>query len=90
MAFTRTNRLLAEAETSPNYQKLLDLGDADCIGDILIAGTEASMEQRLRSFSEAGVTDLSARVVPIGDTPAELAASRQRTREFLASLVPDR
>jgi F420-dependent oxidoreductase-like protein len=88
VAFARTNRLLAEAETSPNYQKLLDLGDADCIGDILIAGSEASMEKRLRSFAEAGVTDLSARVVPIGDTPDELAASQQRTRAFLASLAP--
>jgi F420-dependent oxidoreductase-like protein len=88
VAYARTNRLLAEAETSPNYQKLLDIGDAACIGDILAAGSEASLERRLRSFAAAGVTDISARVVPIGEGPDELRASLQRTREFLASLAP--
>jgi F420-dependent oxidoreductase-like protein len=87
-AFDRTNRLLAEAETSPNYKKLLDLGDARSLGDILVAGSEKSVEERLRSFGAAGVTDFSARVVPIGGDPDELAASLQRTREFLASLAP--
>ncbi len=30
----RANRILAEAETSPNYQKLLDRGDARDVGDL--------------------------------------------------------
>jgi F420-dependent oxidoreductase-like protein len=85
-AVERANRLLSEAEVSPNYQKLLDLGNATSVGDILAAGTEASVEKRLRAFADAGVTDLSIRVVPIGDNRDELIASRDRTRAYLTSL----
>ncbi len=86
-AIDRTNRILAEAETSPNYQRLLEEGDARAIGDILAAGSEATIEQRLRSFADAGVTDLSFRVVPIGAGRDELVASYRRTRDFVASLA---
>ena len=86
-AVERTNRILSEAEVSPNYQKLLDLGDAQNVGDILAAGSESAVEKRLRSFADAGVTDLSVRVVPIGQGRDELIASSQRTRELLASLA---
>src|SRR3954470_14928514 len=37
-AIERTNRVLSEAEVSPNYQRLLDHGDAREVGDILAAG----------------------------------------------------
>ena len=86
-AVARTNRILAEAEVSPNYQRLLDHGDARNVGDILAAGSEATIEKRLRSFADAGVTDLSVRVVPIGDDRDELLASLRRTRTHLASLA---
>ena len=86
-AVERTNRILSEAEVSPNYQKLLDLGDARNVGDLLAAGDEAAVERRLRSYADAGVTDLSVRVVPVGDGRDELIASSKRTRELLASLV---
>jgi F420-dependent oxidoreductase-like protein len=89
-AVARTNRILAEAEVSPNYQKLLDLGDARNVGDILAAGSESTVEKRLRSFADAGVTDVSVRIVPIGDTRDELIASRDRTRTYLRSLSGER
>ncbi|HKH07164.1 MAG TPA: TIGR03564 family F420-dependent LLM class oxidoreductase [Acidimicrobiales bacterium] len=85
-AVGRTNRILSEAETSPNYQRLLDRGDARTVGDLLAAGSEASIEKRLRAFADAGVTDVSVRVVPIGDGRDELLASSRRTRDYLASL----
>jgi F420-dependent oxidoreductase-like protein len=85
-AIARTNRILSEAEVSPNYQKLLDLGDAQEVGDILAAGSEAAIEKRLRAFADAGATDVSLRVVPIGQGREELLASSRRTRDFLASL----
>jgi F420-dependent oxidoreductase-like protein len=85
-AYARTNRILSEAEVSPNYQKLLDLGDAKNVGDLLAAGRESAVEKRLRSFADAGVTDLSIRIVPIGEGREQLLASRQRTRDYLASL----
>ena len=86
-AAERTNRILSEAEVSPNYQKLLDLGDAESVGDLLAAGDEAMVERRLRAYADAGVTDLSVRVVPIGEGRDELIASSKRTRDLLASLV---
>lgn len=85
-AIERTNRILSEAEISPNYQKLLDRGDARTVGDLLAAGTEAMIERRLRAFADAGVTDVSVRVVPVGHGREELIASSKRTREYLASL----
>jgi len=86
-AVERTNRILAEAEVSPNYQRLLDHGDARGVGDILAAGGESAIERRLRSFADAGVTDVSVRVVPIGEGRDELVASSKRTRAFVASLA---
>jgi F420-dependent oxidoreductase-like protein len=87
-AVERTNGILAEAEISPNYQKLLDHGDARNVGDILVAGSESTIEKRLRGFASAGLTDFSARVVPLGESRDELLESTQRTREFLASVAP--
>ena len=86
-AVERTNRILAEAEVSPNYQHLLDLGDARTVGDILAAGSESTIEKRLRAFADAGVTDISLRVVPIGEGRDELLASLRGTRDFVASLA---
>ena len=85
-AMARANRILAEAEISPNYQRLLDHGDAQQVGDLLAAGRESSIEKRLQAFADAGATDISVRVLPIGDNRDELVASYKRTREYLASL----
>ncbi|MFP3899210.1 MAG: TIGR03564 family F420-dependent LLM class oxidoreductase [Acidimicrobiia bacterium] len=85
-AVARTNRVLSEAEVSPNYQALLDRGDAREVGDLLAAGTESMIEKRLRAFADAGATDLSVRVVAIGADRDEKVASSRRTREYLASL----
>lgn len=85
-AVDRTNRVLSEAEVSPNYQKLLDRGDARAVGDLLAAGTEDMIERRLRSFAEAGATDVSVRVLSIGATREDKVESSLRTREYLASL----
>jgi F420-dependent oxidoreductase-like protein len=86
-AVARTNRILSEAEVSPNYQRLLDHGDARNVGDILAAGSETAIEKRLRAFADAGVTDLSVRVVPLGADRDALIASSRRTRDLLSSLA---
>src|SRR5262249_57688837 len=80
-------RVLSEAEVSPNYQRLLDQGDARDVGDILAAGSEAAIEKRLRAFADAGATDVSVRVVPLGDDRESLLASMRRTRELLGALA---
>jgi F420-dependent oxidoreductase-like protein len=85
----RANRILGEAEISPNYRRLLNQGDATDIGDLCAAGDEAAIGARLRRFADAGVTDLSVRLLPIGDGRDELVASKRRTREVLAGLAAD-
>ena len=85
-AVDRANRLLSEAAISPNYQRLLEHGDAREVGDILAAGSESSIEKRLRAFADSGTTDVSIRVVPIGADRDERIASSKRTRDYLASL----
>jgi hypothetical protein len=44
---------------------------------------------RLRRYRDAGVTDLAARVVPIGEDAATRSASLLRTQELLASVGPE-
>ncbi|WP_067678636.1 LLM class F420-dependent oxidoreductase [Nocardia miyunensis] len=83
----RANRILAEAEVSPNYQRLLDQGDSRNIGDMCIAGDEAAIAAGLRRYAEAGATDISVRLLPIGDTLDELRASKRRTREMIAEVA---
>ncbi|MGB3474806.1 MAG: LLM class F420-dependent oxidoreductase [Mycobacterium sp.] len=83
----RANRILAEAETSPNYQRLLDRGSARNVGDLCAAGDEESILKRFKQFADAGVTDLSVRLLPIGDNRDELIASKYRTREVIAELA---
>jgi F420-dependent oxidoreductase-like protein len=88
-AIERANRVLGHAEYSPNYQRLLEQGDASDVGDMAALGTETDIERRLRSYASAGATDFSARILPIGNGREEILASARRTREFLASLAPE-
>jgi F420-dependent oxidoreductase-like protein len=83
------NRVLGHAEFCPNYQRLLDEGDAEDVGDILAAGDESTIVERLRTFRDAGTTDLAARVLALGSDRAARIESRQRTLAFLASLGPE-
>ncbi|OBK47657.1 LLM class F420-dependent oxidoreductase [Mycobacterium sp. 1081908.1] len=85
----RANRILGEAEVSPNYQRLLDRGDARDVGDLCAAGDEHAILARMRRFADAGVTDLSVRLLPIGDNRDELVASKRRTRDMIASLATE-
>ena len=48
--------------------------------------TSPTVAARLRSYRDAGVTDLAARVVPLGDDPAARARIPTAHAEFLASL----
>lgn len=86
-ARTTASEVLGHAHFSPNYVRLLEHGDAQDVGDTMAAGSESTVADRLRRYRDAGVTDLAARVVPLGDEPAARHESRRRTTEFLASLV---
>ena len=83
------NQVLGQAEFSPNYQRLLKRGDAASMGDILAAGDESAVLDRLRAFRDAGATDLAVRVLPLGRDRAARIESRNRTLAFAASLCPE-
>ena len=88
-ARARANRVLGHAEFCPNYQQLLERGDATDVGDILAAGDESSVVGRLRAFRDAGVTDLAVRVLALGPDRSARLESRDRTQAFLSSLCPE-
>jgi len=88
-ARARANRILGEAEISPNYQRMLEYGDAKDVGDLCAAGDERAIAAHFRRFADAGVTDLSVRLLPIGNGRDELVASKHRTRDVLAGLAAD-
>jgi F420-dependent oxidoreductase-like protein len=82
------NEVLGHAHVSPNYVRLLEHGDAEDVGDTMAAGDEDAVLARLRSYRDAGVTDLAARIIPLGTDPTSRIASARRTRDFLASVCP--
>lgn len=88
-ARTWANRALGHAEYSPNYERLLEHGNATDVGDLLVAGDEAALVERLRRFRDAGATDLAVRVLPLGATRDARIESKRRTLELLASLCPE-
>ncbi|OQA34888.1 MAG: hypothetical protein BWY57_00194 [Betaproteobacteria bacterium ADurb.Bin341] len=66
---------------------MLDRGDARTVGDLCVAGDEDEILRQFRRYADAGVTDLSVRLLPIGDTRDELVASKYRTREVIGELA---
>ena len=83
------NQALGHAEYSPNYIRLLEHGDATDVGDLCAAGDESAVLARLRSFRDAGATDLAVRVLPFGKSREARIESRDRTLELVASLCPE-
>ena len=82
----RAAKLFAVYTQIPTYQRILDRGDASGPPDVCIVGDEAAVTARLRSYRDAGVTDLAATIFGVGD---DRVASRRRTWELLASLAPE-
>jgi F420-dependent oxidoreductase-like protein len=83
------SEVLGHADFSPNYVRLLEHGDAEDVGDTMAAGDESTVLARLQRYRDAGVTDLAARVVPLGADPQTRQRSRKRTQDFLAALDLD-
>lgn len=88
-AKTYASEVLGHADFSPNYVRLLEHGDAEDVGDTMAVGDETAIVTRLRRYRDAGVTDLGARVVPLGQDPQARLESRRRTQDLLASLCPE-
>jgi 5,10-methylenetetrahydromethanopterin reductase len=71
----------------PTYQRVLARGGDDTTpADVAVIGTEAEVTARLRSYADAGATDLCATALGLGP---DREASQRATIELLASLGPD-
>lgn len=88
-ARAHASEVLGHADFSPNYVRLLEHGDAADVGDTMAAGDEAAILARLRRYRDAGVTDLAARVVPLGDNAQTRSESRRRTQQLLAAVAAE-
>ncbi|HEY7106610.1 MAG TPA: TIGR03564 family F420-dependent LLM class oxidoreductase [Acidimicrobiia bacterium] len=86
---TRARDVLGHADFSPNYERLLEHGDAHEIDDIMAVGDESAIVTRLQRFRDAGVTDLAARAVPYGDDAGTRLESKRRTLEAVATMCPE-
>lgn len=71
----------------PNYQRILDLGDAASPADAAIVGNEKSVTSQLQALIDAGATDIWAAVFPVGINKDERKASIRRTTDLLRELV---
>ena len=83
------SEVLGHAHFSPNYERLLEHGDAADVGDTMAVGNEQTVLARLLRYRDAGVTDLAVRIVPLGADAGARTASRARTQNFIASLCPE-
>jgi F420-dependent oxidoreductase-like protein len=83
----RAAKVFATYLNIPTYQRILARGgDDNSPADVAVIGTEAEVTARLRSYADAGATDLCATALGLGD---DRDASQRRTIELLAALVPD-
>jgi hypothetical protein len=67
----------------------MEYGDARDVGDLCAAGDEAAIRRRFQRFADAGVTDLSVRLLPLGSGREELVASKLRTRDAVAAIAAE-
>jgi F420-dependent oxidoreductase-like protein len=88
-ARARAKQLLGHAEYSPNYERLLERGDASDVGDLLAAGDESAVIARFQRFRDAGATDLSVRILALGPDRAARLESWRRTEAFLSTVCPE-
>ncbi len=83
----RAEKLFAAYLNIPTYQRILARGgDGTSPSDVAIIGTEAEVTARLRTYADAGATDLCATALGLDE---DRDASQRRTVELLASLAPD-
>ena len=82
-------KAMSHSDYSPNYERLLEHGDARDSGDFLVAGDEEAVRIGIERYRDSGVTDFSARLLPYGKTREARIESRDRTIGFLASLCPE-
>ena len=77
--------VFARYGTLENYRRVLAREGVDSVGDLVLAGTEATVTRELDHLAEVGVTELWAVPFPCGADPDPARdATVHRTRALLA------
>ncbi|HEV8296968.1 MAG TPA: TIGR03564 family F420-dependent LLM class oxidoreductase [Acidimicrobiales bacterium] len=79
-------RAFATYAQIPTYRRILDRGAGANPADVVLAGSERTVADRLRRWRDLGVTDVVAAPFPVG---GDRDASLRRTREALATIAED-
>lgn len=79
----RAARLLHSYGLLPSYRRMLDMEGVQGPADVAVVGNEADVGRQLRSFADAGATDILATVFPVDASPTSV----ERTNSLLQSLV---
>jgi F420-dependent oxidoreductase-like protein len=82
----RAAKVFAGYQGIPAYQRIQGAGGDVSLEDIAVIGDENAVADRLRSFADAGATDLAAAVIGLDD---DREASSKRTLQVLADLTPE-
>jgi F420-dependent oxidoreductase-like protein len=69
--------------TLPSYRAILDAGGAEGPADVAVVGNEKEVNETIKRFASAGVTDFSPAIFP---ERLDSKGSEERTYAFLASL----
>lgn len=89
-ARARAAQVFAVYPTLPSYRAMLDIEGAQGAADIVVAGDEDAVESQIRTYFEAGATEVLAVPFGVGDSKEDKIASTERTLEFLGSLARSR
>ena len=79
----RAARLFHSYGLLPSYRRMLDMEGVQGPADVAVVGNEADVERQLRSFADAGATDILATVFSVDASPTSV----ERTNSLLQSLV---
>jgi F420-dependent oxidoreductase-like protein len=83
-AFKQANVYFGRYGQLPSYRAMLDREGVESPAEMALLGNEEAVEEKLRDYAEAGVTDLAVQIYPVGPEPH---ASIARTRNLLRSLI---
>ncbi len=82
----RAAKLFAGYSGIPAYQRIRAEGGDEELPNIAIIGDAATVEARLRTFRDAGATDMALSVIGLDE---EREASARRTMQVVADLIPE-
>jgi len=83
-ARARAAEKFAIYDSLPRYRRMVELGGLASAAEVCIAGNARHVRDRLRAYADAGLTDLLAAPLQLGD---DRAAAWRRTAEALAALA---